>query len=124
MRELTQFQTQVTVYTWAAHHNPDNFADPDRFVPERWLPTSHPLYDHRYAGDNKAAFGPFSSGARDCIGRNLAYAEMRLVVARMLWNFDMAVLESQDDWVSKQRVFSSLADKDALMVQITPVQHG
>ena len=32
---------------------------------------------------------PFSVGPRNCIGVNLAYAEIRLVLGRLLWNFDL-----------------------------------
>ncbi|TLD29184.1 hypothetical protein PspLS_04028 [Pyricularia sp. CBS 133598] len=112
--------TVVSIYQWATHHNPNNFANPDTFAPERWLPRSHPLYDSRYANDNKTAFRPFAVGPRDCIGKNLAYSEMRLVTARLLWNFDIALVEGQDDWIKRQRVFQ-LIEKDDLMVKLKPV---
>jgi cytochrome P450 len=48
--------TAVTIYQWATHRNKNNFHDPDNFLPERWLPTSHELYDPVFANDNKQAF--------------------------------------------------------------------
>lgn len=97
--------TQVSVYQWATFRNPSNFHDPDAFRPQRWLPASHPLYESRFAHDNKASFKPFSYGVRDCIGKNLAVAEMRLVLARILWRFDFDLMPGQDDWHDKQKTF-------------------
>lgn len=90
-----------------------------QFKPQRFLPQTHPLYETRYANDNKAAFKPFSAGPRDCIGKNLAYAEMRLAIARLLWNFDMKLEQGQDDWVDKQKTFV-VYEKGPLMVKLHP----
>lgn len=45
----------------------DNFVDPLRFMPERWLG------DERFAGDKRAAVNPFSVGSRDCLGKKYVY---------------------------------------------------
>lgn len=44
---------------------------------------------------------------------------MRLVVARLLWNFDLELEQGQDDWVSSQRAFI-VYEKGPLMVKLTP----
>ncbi|CAK7212888.1 hypothetical protein SCUCBS95973_001613 [Sporothrix curviconia] len=111
---------QLSIYQWATFRSGRNFVAPDRFAPERWLPPSHPLHDERYDADNKAAFKPFTAGPRDCIGKNLAYAEMRLIMARLLWNFDLHVLAGQDDWIASQKVYA-IYQKTPLMVRFTPV---
>lgn len=79
-------KTVVAVTQYAAYHSADNFHLPDEFIPERWLD------DERFKDDNKAAFQPFSVGPRNCVGKNLAYFEMRIVLARLLWNFDLVKL--------------------------------
>ena len=43
-----------------------------------------------YPADNMAVFEPFSVGRHKCIGQKLAWAEMRLVLARLLFTFDMS----------------------------------
>ncbi|ATY64628.1 cytochrome P450 3A17 [Cordyceps militaris] len=108
--------TLISVHQWATFRNPDNFLLPDQFLPERWLPASHPKYDGRFANDNKSVFKPFSHGPRDCIGKNLAYAEMRLFAARILRAFDVRI-EGQEDWQDKQRMFG-LWEKVPLNVQM------
>jgi cytochrome P450 len=60
---LTLSQATVDVWQWAVHHNPDHFALPDEFIPERWLD------DPRFANDAKRALQPFSIGPRDCVGK-------------------------------------------------------
>ncbi|KAJ1326878.1 aspirochlorine biosynthesis cytochrome P450 monooxygenase [Microdochium nivale] len=67
-----------------------------------WLNASHPLHISRYDSDRKDVFKPFSAGARDCIGKNLAYAEMRTILARFLFRFEYEVLPGQDDWITTQ----------------------
>jgi hypothetical protein len=44
---------------------------------------------------------------------------MRLILARVLWNFDMKICEESLDWMSKQRVYS-LWEKGPLQVTLTP----
>ncbi|PFH55147.1 hypothetical protein XA68_10589 [Ophiocordyceps unilateralis] len=73
-------------------------------MPERWLPVSHPLYDDRFANDRRAVFKPFSHGPRDCIGKNLAYSEMRLIISKLLYRFDFSLPPGQDDWHESQNV--------------------
>jgi cytochrome P450 len=107
------------VYQWATFRNPSNFAEPDAFRPERWLPATHPLYDPRFAGDNKASFKPFSYGPRDCIGKNLAYAEMRVVLARVLWRFDFELLPRQESWADEQVTFL-VWEKGPLRIKLAP----
>lgn len=111
-------QTMVGVNQWATTHLASNFTDPMKFAPERWLPVTHPLYDVRYSSDNRAVSKPFSAGPRDCIGKNLAKVEMRLIIARLFWNFDLEPVEGQEDWISSQQVFG-VVDKGPFMVKLS-----
>ncbi|KAJ1323496.1 aspirochlorine biosynthesis cytochrome P450 monooxygenase [Microdochium nivale] len=103
----------------ASWRNPEYFRDPDSFVPERWLNVSHPFHISRYDSDRKDIFRPFSAGSRDCIGKNLAYAEMRTILARLLFRFEFEVLPGQDRWLSKQDTLPLLCTKDGLEVRPT-----
>ncbi len=79
----------VSIPQWATYQSSRNFHSPSSFLPERWLPSSAEE-PSPYAQDRKDAFNPFSLGARNCPGRGLAWLEMRLILARVLWNFDIA----------------------------------
>ncbi|KAJ5801644.1 uncharacterized protein N7518_003712 [Penicillium psychrosexuale] len=102
-------KTALSVHHWATYHSAQNFRLPDQFIPERWI-------GDEFASDNKAAFQPFSFGPRNCIGKNLAYHEMRLILAKMLYNFDLSLLPESVGW-DKQKTFL-LWEKNDLMVQL------
>lgn len=106
--------TWVGVPQLAANHSPSNFVEPDNFIPERYLEK----HDSRFDGDNKAVVQPFSTGPRNCIGKNLARAEMRLILAKMVWHFDMELVDKRSDW-TKQSIYG-LWDKNPLMIKLKP----
>lgn len=73
---------------FGAGRSEQNFAQPNEFRPERWLVNSK-TQDSPFAEDKLNASQPFSLGMRSCLGQKLAYFELRLILARMVFNFDM-----------------------------------
>lgn len=63
--------------------NEDCFHRATEFLPQRWLER-----DGVFKDDNLETSQPFGLGPRTCIGRNIAWMEMRLITAKLLWNFD------------------------------------
>lgn len=102
------------MWQWAINHRPSYWTQPEEFIPERWTG------DKRFQNDQFDAMQPFSVGPRNCIGRNLAYAEMRLILARLLLDFDLTLAEDSRDWLASQKCYS-LWDKPSLNVHLTPV---
>lgn len=103
-------RTVVAVNQWAAMHSEKNFKNPFQFAPERWMG------DKEYADDDHDAFQPFSYGPRNCIGRNLAFMEMRLIMARFLWNFDIELMPDSRNW-AQQKIYI-LWEKGPLNVRL------
>ncbi|KAK5108900.1 hypothetical protein LTR62_007702 [Meristemomyces frigidus] len=62
---------------------------PLEFTPERW-------YSEPEMVKKKDAFAPFSMGPYNCIGKNLAYVEMRTLTAQLLLNFDVKLAPGED----------------------------
>lgn len=90
--------TILSVPQWAAYRSPSNFISPSSFLPERWLTpddkmASSSLLLSPYALDRKDGFNPFSLGSRSCPGRTLAFLELRLILAKLLWHFDLTRTE-------------------------------
>ncbi|MCJ1378123.1 hypothetical protein MMC17_001219 [Xylographa soralifera] len=91
--------TRVGIPQKTAYQLPRNFVDPKSFLPERWLPDP----DGRFAADDKAVFEPFLVGPRKCLGKSLALAEMKLILAKVFWHFDLALSEkTQEDWCDQR----------------------
>jgi cytochrome P450 len=73
------------------------------FIPERWLPLQQ--RPEEFAHDCLQACQPFSVGPTGCIGRPLAWAEMRLLVARMIWRFEFSMTrEKPFSWESLHKM--------------------
>lgn len=74
--------TVVGMTNYLHHRDPHVFPDPDRFVPERWLP------DDKDKGRDiqamEASLTPFSVGRRNCIGQTLAWEELYIAVDVMM----------------------------------------
>ena len=81
------------IRTFTLNRSRKLFTNPNKFVPERWLPSGErpPEYDH----DHLSASKPFSVGFHSCLGRPLAWVELRLVVTRLLWAFDISDEEGE-----------------------------
>ena len=89
--------TRVGVSHYPAFRSDYNFHRAREFVPERWLDGSTKERDNGFVRDNKDnVFQPFSYGPRNCLGRELANAEVRLILARVLWRFDLARAEGRE----------------------------
>ncbi|TEA21029.1 Cytochrome P450 monooxygenase 1 [Colletotrichum sidae] len=107
--------TLVEIQQWSSNHSPENWSEPWKFMPERFLDLEK--NDH----DRLDSLQPFSVGPRNCIGRNLAYAEMRMVLARLIFDFDMQLAQGNDGWIERQRAFG-LWERIPLKIHLKPVK--
>ncbi|CCF42007.1 cytochrome P450 ClCP1 [Colletotrichum higginsianum] len=112
--EFIPEKTTVVIYHWAMYHNERNFKNPFLFHPERFLG------DPEYASDRREALQPFQVGPRKCLGRNLAYAEMKTILARLLWKFDLVLADDSQQWMERQKIFI-LWERGPLNVYLKPV---
>ncbi|KAF7922013.1 uncharacterized protein EAE98_008224 [Botrytis deweyae] len=88
--------TEVNVSPWSITHNSKYFSDPWKFKPERWLDPN--------SKDIKDASRPFLLGPRDCLGRNFALMELNLVLAKLLWSYDMELVNKEINFLEQSTV--------------------
>ncbi|KAM5354702.1 hypothetical protein ACJ41O_001349 [Fusarium nematophilum] len=98
----------VSVDNWSVFHDPRNFREPDSFRPERWL--------EEQSADARAAFQPFSIGPHACIGMNLAYLEMTIILAKMVWMYDWELVDTELDFFGEAKLYL-LWEKPSLLVR-------
>nr|A0A2Z6FZ20.1 RecName: Full=Cytochrome P450 monooxygenase btcC; AltName: Full=Betaestacins biosynthesis cluster protein C [Neocamarosporium betae]BBE36500.1 putative cytochrome P450 [Neocamarosporium betae] len=96
------------------------FVRPYEFLPERWLPKDHEFYDEQFSGDRKEASKPFSLGPRQCIGMSLAYAEWRIVLAKLVLKFDWEIIGETQDLMDVARL-KLLWEMPPILVSFKPV---
>ncbi|KAH8827462.1 cytochrome P450 [Flagelloscypha sp. PMI_526] len=84
-------RTEVYIPSFLLSRDPRYFyPEPSAFWPERWLPSvraANPEIIH-----NTLAFNAFSTGVTSCLGKQLAYREMRLAIVNILRNFNMKLV--------------------------------
>ncbi|EEP77514.1 conserved hypothetical protein [Uncinocarpus reesii 1704] len=69
----------VGMSCYITHHDPELFPDSRNFKPERWLDNEGKRHRHL-----DPYLMSFSKGSRQCIGINLAYAELYLVMSAVI----------------------------------------
>lgn len=97
-------QTVVSTPLYAVHKDERLFKDASSFVPERWLPDSDEYKTSEQERQNLKDFVlPFSLGGRACIGRNLAYMQLSIVIAAIVLRFEweLAVEGSRMEMVER-----------------------
>ena len=92
--------TDLGVPHYALHHSEDHFPAPFEFRPERWLAENSTQGEEPLPStgtlqtQSHPAFTAFGVGRTSCIGKHLAYQEMSLVLARVVWLYNMRVAPS------------------------------
>ena len=83
-------------------HDERHFSNPDVFIPERWIESERGMETC-----NKEAFITFSSGKWNCVGKSyvsgwncvdfrLALMGMRVILTKLIWEYDVSLKEGQD----------------------------
>jgi cytochrome P450 len=81
----------VSFGMYCLSYNENIYPEPFKFRPERWI-----VDESGKEGSSaesvalaESGFCAFSYGTRGCVGKNLAWLEMRLVMAKCLWKFEL-----------------------------------
>ena len=78
----------VNYCSWASHHLPDVFPEPERFRPDRFTPEAR-------AELPKGAYVPFGGGSRTCIGMRFGQLEVKTIAGTILSRFRLELAEPE-----------------------------
>jgi cytochrome P450 len=100
----------VNYCSWASHHLPDVFPDPEEFRPERFTPEAS-------ATIPKGAYVPFGGGSRTCIGMRFGQLEVRTIATLIL---SRCTLSLPHDFQLAIRQMPTISPKDGLPTIVRP----
>jgi cytochrome P450 len=98
----------VNYSSWASHHLPDVFAEPDEFRPERFTPEAR-------AALPKGAYVPFGGGSRTCIGMRFGQLEVRTIASLILSRYTFSLPE---DFQLAIRQMPTISPSDGLPMRV------
>ncbi|MBD2168306.1 cytochrome P450 [Calothrix membranacea FACHB-236] len=100
-------ETAVVGCMYLVHQREDLYPNPKQFRPERFLEQQFSPYE----------FIPFGGGSRRCIGEALAQFEMKLVLAKILSNYELALVDNQPEQPKRRGL--TLAPANGVKMMIT-----
>jgi cytochrome P450 len=100
----------VNYCSWASHHLPDVFAEPEEFRPERFSPEAR-------AALPRGAYVPFGGGSRTCIGMRFGQLEVRTIATLILARYTLAL---DPDFTLRIRQMPTLSPRDGLPMTVAP----
>ncbi|KAK0609046.1 Tryprostatin B 6-hydroxylase [Lasiodiplodia hormozganensis] len=94
----------VIMPPWVMHRDERYFEKPLEFIPERWI------LGGEKAGmiKDRNAFFPFQIGMFHCAGKQLAYWEMRSVLARLALRYNIRFASAQDGKDYESKLFNTV----------------
>ncbi|XP_076579207.1 sterol 26-hydroxylase, mitochondrial [Chaetodon auriga] len=89
-------KTLFVLCHYAVCHDEAEFADAERFIPERWLRNQASAADcgrvsARHYQHHPYSFIPFGVGVRACVGKRVAEMEMYFALSRLMQNYEVQV---------------------------------
>jgi len=80
---------KVSVGLYCLSYNPDIYPEPFKCKPERWIVDEKDPASAAKVEQAESAFCAFSFGSRGCVGKNLAWLEMSVVMAKLVHRFEV-----------------------------------
>jgi cytochrome P450 len=97
------------IWIYSLHRNPDHWDQPDQFIPERW-----------YEATPKQSYMPFATGPRNCVGQPLANVVVRLILARLIREFDVQDDSSGQNANKRMQAGFTVLPQDGLKLRFVP----
>jgi len=104
----------VNYCSWASHHLPDVYPEPELFRPERFAPDAK-------AALPRGAYIPFGGGSRTCIGMRFGQLEIRTIATLILSRFTLSLPEHFELAI---RQMPTISPKHGLPMTVHPRDHA
>jgi cytochrome P450 len=104
----------VNYCSWASHHLPDVFPEPEAFRPERFSPEAKKDIP-------KGAYIPFGGGSRTCIGMRFGQLEVRTIATLIAQRFR---LELPSDFALSYRQMPTISPREGLPMTVRARAHS
>ena len=91
-KKETQFQITIP----ALHIDPDQWKEPEKFVPDRFDPSSDWYKRPNGQNRNPLTFNPFLGGKRVCLGKTFAEITVKFTVPLLYHFFDFQFVTESD----------------------------
>ena len=91
--------TSVNISWYILHRLSEAWQEPKKFDPERFSPEAK-----SQTRAQQFLFFPFSLGPRTCIGQTFAQFEARVLMARLLQEFELTLLPGQNEVKHEERL--------------------
>nr|CAD7204332.1 unnamed protein product [Timema douglasi] len=105
--------TLVMIPSYALHHDPEYFPDPEKFDPDR------------FSKENKNSFPqytylPFGEGPRICIGMRFGLMQVKVGLATLLSKYEFSICEKSSVPLILAPVSPLTTAKDGIWLKISP----
>jgi len=89
--------TSVNFSWFILHRRSEAWQEPEKFNPDRFSPEV-------WSSVQQSVFYPFSLGPRTCIGQTFAQFEARVIMARLLQEFELTLLPGQNELKHEEKL--------------------
>jgi len=103
------------------HSNPDEWVEPERFIPERFDPRSKYFLTPDGKKRHPFSYAPFFGGKRICLGKTFAEITSRMVGSRLLNCFDFEFMNKQH-YEAKPQNHMSMRAMSSCFVRISDIK--
>lgn len=105
--------TSIFIPVFAIHRDPDNFPNPEKFLPERFSTESVGMEN-----DSSIAYLPFGDGPRNCIGARFGLMQLRVGLVSMLLDYEFSVCPKTPQTLSYCKSSSIMAPENGLWLNL------
>ena len=77
------------------HHNPDEWPEHEKFIPERFDPQSKYYLNSKGLKRHNLSYLPFMGGRRVCLGKTFAEILAKFVVPALLTKFEFEAISKE-----------------------------